>query len=596
MNTLFNDRTANLGILATAGLAISVLFAISSLHAQDNKATGGESANGQRWALLIGVNDYAQFKKLRYCEYDVEALRDTLVGAGFPKDNVFMVSSAAKGVQNQPIRATIQRQLKVVLGMAEEGDMVVVSFSGHGIHISGRTYLCPSEANEEDPAGTMIPLTFVFDELSRCGASQKMLWIDACRNDPRRVGSREAHAKSLSGISRSLVSPPEGILVLASCKEGEKSWEHDEFKHGVFVHYLLEGLSGKADRQSGDRNNRVSLLELYKYANVNTKRLVAKQWMESQTPELFGRITGDFDIAESLPQPLPSEITNSIGMKLKLIPAGEFMMGSSESAESLAKAFNLNVECSQDEHPQHRVRITEPFYLGAHEVTQGQWERVMGSRLRDIKDEDWEFYGDGANYPMYYVSWYDAVAFCNKLSELEGKSPYYRMTNIKRETFGTKPGIDGADISVVGGSGYRLPTEAEWEYACRAGTTTPFHFGRMLNGTQANCDGDYPYGTGMKGPDLDGTTTVGSYAASAWGLYDMHGNVSEWCQDWYGADYYEQSSTTGPTGPTSGSYRVNRGGGWGSTARICRSAFRFFNSPGIRASGFGFRVAQVPSE
>ena len=113
-----------------------------------------------------------------------------------------------------------------------------------------------------------------------------------------------------------------------------------------------------------------------------------------------------------------------------------------------------------------------------------------------------------------------------------------------------------------GGGKFQLPTEAQWEYACRAGTTTPFHFGNSLNGREANCNGNYPYGTGEKGPDLRRTTTVGSYVPNGFGLYDMHGNLWEWCQDWWDDGYYAGSPTDDPTGPATGSYRVHRGGCW----------------------------------
>ena len=497
---------------------------------------------GQRWALLIGVNDYVELKNLQYCQRDAEALRDTLVSAGFAKKNVFLIASGAGEAAEQPFKANIERQLKVVLGLAEAGDMVLVCFSGHGIHVDGKTFLCPSEADDNDPSSTMIGLNWVYQQLSDCRASQKMFWVDACRNDPRRSGSRTAHSKDLESIGRELARPPEGVLVLASCKEGQQSWEDDDLRHGVFMHYLLEGLSGKADRESGDRNDQVSLLELYKYANVNTKRAVANRQRELQTPELFGRITGDFDIAEVRTE-LPEEFTNSVGMKLKLIPAGEFLMGSPEDEE----------DRGNDEGPRHRVRITRPFYLGVYEVTQSEYEQVMGEDPSRFK---------GPKRPVENVSWDDAVEFCRRLSEKEGKR-------------------------------YRLPTEAEWEYACRAGTTTPFNFGSILNGEQANCDGNYPYGTEEKGPYKKETTEVGTYRANAWGLYDMHGNAWEWCQDWYDSSYYANSPENDPTGPTSGSTRVNRGGSWCSCPGDCRSAFRYWFTPVFRYS-LGFRVAQVP--
>ncbi|MBQ2822638.1 MAG: formylglycine-generating enzyme family protein, partial [Thermoguttaceae bacterium] len=135
-----------------------------------------------------------------------------------------------------------------------------------------------------------------------------------------------------------------------------------------------------------------------------------------------------------------------------------------------------------------------------------------------------------------------------------------------------------------------LPTEAQWEYACRAGTTSAYSFGSSLNGREANCDGNYPYGTSTKGPYLEKTVPVKSYAPNAWGLYDMHGNVWEWCQDWYDEDYYTESPTSDPTGPNSGSFRVRRGGSWYDDAEDCRSAYRRCFVPGFRNNVLGFRI------
>jgi formylglycine-generating enzyme required for sulfatase activity len=165
---------------------------------------------------------------------------------------------------------------------------------------------------------------------------------------------------------------------------------------------------------------------------------------------------------------------------------------------------------------------------------------------------------------METASWEDAVAFCRKLSEKEGKD-------------------------------YRLPTEAEWEYACRAGTTTPFGFGSILNGEQANCDGGNPYGTSTKGPYKKETAAGGSYRPNAFGLHDMHGNVSEWCEDWYDAKYYEGSPSEYPAGPASGSIRVSRGGNWFCGAGHCRASFRLGRYPGVRYDDQGFRVATTVS-
>ena len=155
------------------------------------------------------------------------------------------------------------------------------------------------------------------------------------------------------------------------------------------------------------------------------------------------------------------------------------------------------------------------------------------------------------------------MAFCKKLSDLPAEK--------------------------AAGRKYRLPTEAEWEYCCRAGTSTPFHFGSALNGKQANCNGNYPYGTTETGPCLGKTSPVGSYPPNAWGLYDMHGNVWEWCQDWL--DSYPKQSVTDPRGPEVGSGCVHRGGGWDIAAAGCRSASRSWNVPSRRDNGHGFRLA-----
>jgi formylglycine-generating enzyme required for sulfatase activity len=257
----------------------------------------------------------------------------------------------------------------------------------------------------------------------------------------------------------------------------------------------------------------------------------------------------------------PVEVTNSIGMKLVLIPPGEFLMGSPESER----------DRGSDEQ-QHRVRITKPFFLGVHEVTQAEYQRVMGtnpsvfSRGGSMRDKLGDT--DTSQFPVEDVTWDDAVSFCSKLSQLPAEQTARRV--------------------------YRLPSEAEWECACRSGTTTPFHFGGQLNGTQANCNGQVPYGTQTSGPRLERTAAVGSYSPNAFGLYDMHGNVWEWCHDWYEAKYYTNSPTDDPQGPTQYSFRVIRGGGWNRGAGNCRSAFRYGYQPANRSVSLGFRAALVP--
>jgi len=242
-------------------------------------------------------------------------------------------------------------------------------------------------------------------------------------------------------------------------------------------------------------------------------------------------------------QPGREVITNSIGMKLKLIPAGEFSMGSPESEEGR----------SSDEGPQHRVRITRPFYLGVHEVTQTEYERMMGNNPSHFK---------AASLPVENASWDDAIEFCRKLSALPEERSAGRV--------------------------YRLPTEAEWEYACRAGSTTQYCFGDDENGLDE-------YGW-FSNNSQSRTHPAGGKNANAWGLCDMHGNVWEWCADWYGRDFYGNSPTDDPTGPASGSLRVDRGGGWDGVAGSCRSASRDGYWPVSRYIVLGFRVALVGAE
>ena len=237
------------------------------------------------------------------------------------------------------------------------------------------------------------------------------------------------------------------------------------------------------------------------------------------------------------------KFTNSIGMEFASIPAGKFLMGSPATEQ----------ERDPDE-TRHEVTLTHAFRLGVYEVTQAQYEQVMGENPSFSK---------GARLPVEQVSYLDALIFCRKLSDLPAEK--------------------------AAGRKYRLPTEAEWEYCCRAGTSTPFHFGNELNGTQANCFGEFPYGTTQKGPSLGKTSPVGSYPPNAWGLHDMHGNVWEWCADRYGD--YPKGPITDPRGPEVGSDCVLRGGSWIYVAALCRSAYRSRFDPSPRDYWSGFRLA-----
>ena len=342
-----------------------------------------------------------------------------------------------------------------------------------------------------------------------------------------------------------------------SCGRDQFAREDSDLGHGVFIHFILEGLSGKA----ADDDGVVSLMRLADYASRSTEKYVHKKFNAPQTPFFRGDVAGTVELASIDRTKLPPKsapikpgetITNSIGMKLTLVPAGEFIMGSPDSEVGYSNGEKL-----------HRVRLTKPFYMGVYEVTQAEYQNVIGSNpswfSRTSGGKDKVAGQDTSRFPVERVSLDDAQEFCRKLSQKEGKT-------------------------------YRLPTEAEWEYACCAGTTTPFNFGEQLNGTQADCNGSNPYGTSAKGPNLQRPCTVGQYQPNAFGLYDMHGNVWQWCQDWYDKDYYSEFLADNPKGPDSGTYRVIRGGSWDSLPGLCCAAYRFRDTPSGRSSLVGFRV------
>jgi formylglycine-generating enzyme required for sulfatase activity len=294
-------------------------------------------------------------------------------------------------------------------------------------------------------------------------------------------------------------------------------------------------------------------------------------------------------------EPSTRFITNSIGMKLALVPAGVFLMGAQES----------DADAEAHERPRHKVRITRPFYLGTHEVTVGRFRKFVeqtgfrtaaetdgkgssgysadlrgfeyGKRGYTWKNVGWE---QGDHHPVLNVTWDDAVAFCRWLSKKESKT-------------------------------YRLPTEAEWEYACRAGTATRFYSGDALEDTKGAANAldqsliakwaaaardlrvGKPHKYNVPVPWDDGhpfTAPVGKFKPNAWGLYDMHGNAAEWCADWYGKDYYRDSPAADPAGPAKGTARVVRGGTFLSSPKVSRASMRVASFPAYRNYVIGFRV------
>jgi formylglycine-generating enzyme required for sulfatase activity len=259
------------------------------------------------------------------------------------------------------------------------------------------------------------------------------------------------------------------------------------------------------------------------------------------------------------------------GIELVRIPAGTFMMGSSD------------VEGDSDERPQHQVTISSDFYIGKYEVTQKQWFDVMGTWPGSAPSSS---FGMGDNHPAYHVSWADITEVDGFLDKLNQATPGCNISGLPTDTTRYHP------ANVPAGC-FRLPTEAEWEYAARAGTSTQYYWGD--GDTLADIDPyawyeDNSYNLGSSHPNY-GTQSVGGKLPNAWGLYDMSGNVYEWVYDWYGS--YTSGAKTDPTGPASASRRVKRGGGWPRYADDLRSAVRFHNVPGARDGSSGFRLVFI---
>lgn len=244
------------------------------------------------------------------------------------------------------------------------------------------------------------------------------------------------------------------------------------------------------------------------------------------------------------------------GMKFTKIEGGCFLMGQSPGEQRLLKRETAVGDYDKyyaDELPQHKVCLDE-FWMGIHEVTQGEWQKVMGFNPAVFQDSP--------DFPVEMVSWDDAQLFIDKLNELNNTSQY------------------------------RLPTEAEWEYAARAGSTTMYNTGDTISGALANFNGTFPFALNLRDEYRKTPTPVGSFPANAFGLYDMHGNVWEWCHDWYQSDYYQKSPTQNPPGPETGQMKVLRGGSWFRYTGHIRSATRYKNKAVGQYADTGLRLVK----
>jgi formylglycine-generating enzyme required for sulfatase activity len=540
-----------------------------------------KAKKGKKYAVLVGVNHYEHDKlpPLKYAENDVVALGAILAKHEY-EVTLLTAADGAKKPDRLPTKANIDAHIKRVLDKFRRGDLAVVALAGHGLQFEGKpdAFFCPSDARPfPDKTDTLVSLAQIHEEMKKSFAGVKLLLVDACRNDPK--ASRGARGVDGDNAPR----PPSGVGSLFSCSAGQRAFEDDKLKHGVFFHFVLRGLQGAARNEQNEVtwgrlaeyvSDKVSLTvpvligdgarqEPNEVKNLSGRSpvLVTLPAVVKATPspdkdkgpkppkdkgpkEPGNDISSEFD--DPPPQKEPDrikleavpEFTNTVGMTLKLIRGGGFTMGAPAG------------ESENDDEKQHEEQIKRDYYLAIHVVTQKQFKEVMGHNPSYFSEG-----GEGRarvkrrntdDLPVETVSWQDANTFCNTLSAREGE-----------RTKGRK---------------YRLPTEAEWEFACRAGTTTAFHFGNKLSVDDANFNERHK-----------GTTPVGKFKPNRLGLFDLHGNVRQWCRDLYAFDYKNPRGQSPP--------RVVRGGSWRDGAADCRSANRLSLNPDNRVNYVGFRVA-----
>lgn len=541
---------------------------------------------GERYAFLVAVGTYdeKELKSLPYARQDILEFRELLRDSGYKDENIvlmvddlFALPKSRQPGRYLPESDKIKAELSTLLPALEADDSLVIALAGHGVQFKGdaEPYFCPANVKLKDK-DTLLSLSWLYKQLEcdkntgqGCRARQKLLIVDACRNDPQSRLARSAGSPELESVTRPQMTPlPEGVVALFSCAEGQQALEHDPLKHGVFFYHLLEAWRGKAD---ADHDRELTLDEMVAYTKSKTQTYARVSLGALQTPRQKGFFEGSWNL-RSIPA-----LTNSVGMTFTRVPAGKFKMGSSLKAretalKELKKLFSEEVMQGYrqliDAEPEHEVTIRKDFYLGTYEVTQDQYARIAGKNPSECspsgKKKDKVMGLDTSRFPVDNVSFDDVISFCQRLSALPEE---------KRA-----------------GRTYRLPTEAEWEYACRAGTTTIFAFGDTASSDDANYNGQFPFGAAARGQFLGRSCTVGSYRPNAFGLYDMHGNVAEWCSDWYAADYYNKSLTPDPSGATAGTMRVVRGGAWDNIPHYGRAGYRIPGVPDVRSYFHGFRV------
>jgi formylglycine-generating enzyme required for sulfatase activity/uncharacterized caspase-like protein len=609
----------------------------------------------KNFAICIGINKYSNLQHLSYAQHDAELMQSFFEEAGFEKVYYFAKDAPniqqdyGSPISAEPSFGNLMRFLRVRFDQPflSSGDNFWFFFAGHGLRYQERDYLMPIDADPGNVVQTGISTYHITERLRNCGADNIILLIDACRN----LGSRNAEgigSERLKGVITIFsCSPNQASYEIEALQQGS-------FTYALLTGLRLEGANNCATVERLDKyllDNVPAINQKYgkpiqtPYTVVEPRNKSHLILLSEQATELDvvtlkqdaqeAELEGDLEQAENLwkrvlevcsadesalkglkriwsksssvqeqvetkcsrgealptseavnskPQRLVTkppletiftfelvelnaqgqelecrkaqaigqveDLGNGVVLELVSIPSGSFIMGSPLGEYGRTKR----------EEPQHKVRV-KPFLMGRYPVTQAQWNVVsfLPKVNLELKINPAKF--NGSVHPVESITWYEAVEFCDRLSSYTGRR-------------------------------YRLPREAEWEYACRAATKTPFHFGETIRTSESNYHGDYSYGRGPKGKYRKSTSAVNEFScANAFGLYDMHGNVFEWCQDiWH--ENYAGAPIDDEAWVNEGDHscRVARGGSWSSDPAVCRSASRYQAEAESCDDALGFRV------